>query len=169
MVRRSQHRYQPSNPCLRFLRDELGLMGTKDGCSNGHCGACSVIIDGKLTRSCLVKVIRLDGANILTIEGLAANGELGPDPAGLHRRRSRSMWVLHCRHDHVCQGIAGCQSQSGCGGNKETPDSKPQSLPLHGICQYHQGHPTGCRTPRRHSPGMKQIPPNGRTAASHHG
>jgi aldehyde oxidoreductase len=63
---------------LRFLRDELGLMGTKDGCSNGHCGACSVIIDGKLTRSCLVKVIRLEGANILTIEGLAASGELDP-------------------------------------------------------------------------------------------
>ena len=63
---------------LRFLRDDLGLMGTKDGCSNGHCGACSVIIDGKLTRSCLVKVNRLDGAEILTIEGLAANGELDP-------------------------------------------------------------------------------------------
>ncbi|MGA9398257.1 MAG: molybdopterin cofactor-binding domain-containing protein, partial [Anaerolineaceae bacterium] len=63
---------------LRYLRDDLGLAGTKDGCSNGHCGACSVIIDGKLTRSCLIKVNRLDGAEILTIEGLAANGELDP-------------------------------------------------------------------------------------------
>lgn len=63
---------------LRFLRDNLGLMGTKDGCSNGHCGACSVIIDGKLTRSCLVKVNRLDGASIETIEGLVANGSLHP-------------------------------------------------------------------------------------------
>ncbi|MBN2257345.1 MAG: molybdopterin-dependent oxidoreductase [Anaerolineaceae bacterium] len=63
---------------LRFLRDDLGLMGTKDGCSDGHCGACSVIIDGKLTRSCLVKVNRLDGANIITIEGLAISGELDP-------------------------------------------------------------------------------------------
>jgi len=61
---------------LRYLRDKMGLMGTKDGCSNGHCGACSVIIDGKLTRSCLVKVIRLDGAKIETIEGLAASGSL---------------------------------------------------------------------------------------------
>jgi aerobic-type carbon monoxide dehydrogenase small subunit (CoxS/CutS family) len=63
---------------LRFLRDEMGLMGTKDGCSNGHCGACSVIIDGKLTRSCLVKMIRLEGAKIETIEGLTANGSLDP-------------------------------------------------------------------------------------------
>lgn len=63
---------------LRYLRDDMGLMGTKDGCSNGHCGACSVIIDGKLTRSCLVKVIRLDGAKIETIEGLAADGSLDP-------------------------------------------------------------------------------------------
>jgi aldehyde oxidoreductase len=61
---------------LRFLRDDMGLMGTKDGCSNGHCGACSVIIDGKLTRSCLVKMIRLEGAKIETIEGLSANGSL---------------------------------------------------------------------------------------------
>lgn len=63
---------------LRYLRDDLGLMGTKDGCSNGHCGACSVIIDGKLTRSCLVKVSRLDGARIETIEGLITNGNLDP-------------------------------------------------------------------------------------------
>jgi aldehyde oxidoreductase len=63
---------------LRFLRDDLGLMGTKDGCSNGHCGACSVIIDGKLTRSCLIKVSRLEGAKIETVEGLTANGEMDP-------------------------------------------------------------------------------------------
>jgi aldehyde oxidoreductase len=67
-----------SKTLLRYLRDDMGLMGTKDGCSNGHCGACSVIIDGKLTRSCLVKVIRLEGAKIETIEGLAADGNLDP-------------------------------------------------------------------------------------------
>jgi aldehyde oxidoreductase len=63
---------------LRYLRDELGLMGTKDGCSNGHCGACSVIIDGKLTRACLIKVSRLEGAQIETIESLKTNGEYDP-------------------------------------------------------------------------------------------
>jgi aldehyde oxidoreductase len=71
-----QARVDPRQSLLRFLRDELGLMGTKDGCSNGHCGACSVIIDGKLTRSCLIKVSRLQGSNIETIEGLSAGGSL---------------------------------------------------------------------------------------------
>ena len=73
-----QARVTPKQSLLRYLRDELGLMGTKDGCSNGHCGACSVIIDGKVTRSCLVRVNRLEGAKVETIEGLAANGTLDP-------------------------------------------------------------------------------------------
>lgn len=59
---------------LKFLRDELGLMGTKNGCEKGHCGACTVIIDGIAKRSCIVKLSRLDGAVIETIEGLS-NGE----------------------------------------------------------------------------------------------
>ncbi len=63
---------------LRFLRDELNLTGVKNGCSNGHCGACSVLIDGKAKRSCLVRMKKLDGAQIVTIEGLAQNGELHP-------------------------------------------------------------------------------------------
>ncbi len=56
---------------LRFLRDRLGLMGTKDGCSEGACGACSVIIDGKAERACVRKLSKLEGKNIITIEGLS--------------------------------------------------------------------------------------------------
>jgi len=63
---------------LRFLRDEMGLMGAKDGCSTGHCGACMVLIDGKATRACLVKMARLDHKRIETIEGLAQDGRLHP-------------------------------------------------------------------------------------------
>lgn len=69
----------PEDRCLlRYLRDDLGLMGTKDGCTSGHCGACTVIINGKATRSCLVKMSRLDGAVIETIEGLSHHGRLHP-------------------------------------------------------------------------------------------
>ncbi len=57
---------------LRFLRDDLHLMGTKDGCSEGACGTCTIIIDGKATRSCLVKLSKLEGKHIVTIEGLSA-------------------------------------------------------------------------------------------------
>ena len=55
---------------LRFLRDVLKLEGTKDGCSEGACGACTVIIDGKAQRACVQKLSRLEGKNIITIEGL---------------------------------------------------------------------------------------------------
>jgi CO/xanthine dehydrogenase Mo-binding subunit/aerobic-type carbon monoxide dehydrogenase small subunit (CoxS/CutS family) len=69
----------PSNLSLmRFLRDELGLTGTKNGCNTGHCGACTVIVDGKATRACLVRTSKLNGARIQTIEGLAQNGNLHP-------------------------------------------------------------------------------------------
>ena len=54
---------------LDFLRDELKMTGTKCGCKEGECGACSVIIDGKLTNSCLVAMGSIHGTNILTIEG----------------------------------------------------------------------------------------------------
>jgi aldehyde oxidoreductase len=63
---------------MRFLRDELGLMGTKDGCSSGHCGACTVILNGRATRSCLIRMAKADGARVETIEGLARNGQLHP-------------------------------------------------------------------------------------------
>lgn len=59
---------------LRFLRDELGLMGTKNGCEKGHCGTCTVIVNGVAKRSCLVRMIKLDGADIETVEGLS-NGD----------------------------------------------------------------------------------------------
>jgi aldehyde oxidoreductase len=63
---------------LRFLRDQMGLMGAKDGCSTGHCGTCTVIIDDKATRACLVKMAKIDQARVDTIEGLAKEGMLHP-------------------------------------------------------------------------------------------
>ena len=61
---------------IDFLRDELNLTGTKEGCSEGECGACTVIMDKRAVTSCTVLAGQIDGCEILTIEGLAKNGEL---------------------------------------------------------------------------------------------
>ena len=63
---------------VQFLREDLGLTGTKHGCGLGDCGACTVILDGKAVNSCLVLAIQANGSEVLTIEGLAENGKLHP-------------------------------------------------------------------------------------------
>jgi len=64
----------PDTPLLWVLRDSLDLTGTKFGCGAGLCGACSVHLDGALTRSCITPVSRAAGKSVTTIEGLGANG-----------------------------------------------------------------------------------------------
>ena len=63
---------------LEALRDRIGLTGTKEGCNDGNCGACSVILDGRLVNSCLVMAGEVEGADITTVEGLAAEDGLIP-------------------------------------------------------------------------------------------
>jgi len=70
--------FEANRLLLQVLRDNLGLTGTKEGCSIGVCGACSVIIDGRLVSSCLTLAAGCGGKNIETIEGLANDGKLHP-------------------------------------------------------------------------------------------
>jgi len=68
----------PGRRLLDLLREDLGLTGTKEGCGEGECGACAVIVDGKLRLSCLTTAIQVDGKEVLTVEGLAREGKLHP-------------------------------------------------------------------------------------------
>lgn len=61
-----------------FLRDDLALTGTKRGCETGVCGACSVLADGEVIKSCLCLAVQMNGRAITTVEGLASDGELHP-------------------------------------------------------------------------------------------
>ena len=68
----------PDRPLLDVLREDLGLTGTKFGCGEGECGACTVLIDGKAVRSCITSISAASGRKIQTIEGLSSGEELHP-------------------------------------------------------------------------------------------
>jgi len=68
----------PMKRLLDVLREDVHLTGTKEGCGEGECGACSVIVDGEVINSCLVPVCQVSGSAILTVEGLARDGRLDP-------------------------------------------------------------------------------------------
>ena len=69
---------RPDRILLDLLREDLGLTGTKKGCEEGECGACTVIMNGKTVLSCLIPALKADGAEILTVEGMAQEDRLHP-------------------------------------------------------------------------------------------
>jgi carbon-monoxide dehydrogenase small subunit len=75
---RREVRAPPMRRLLDVLRYDLQLTGTKEGCAEGECGACSVLVDGELTNSCLVPVAQANGAAVVTVEGLANKDALSP-------------------------------------------------------------------------------------------
>ncbi len=81
----------PDTTLLYLLRDNLGLTGTKDGCSSGDCGACVVMLDGRPVNSCMVLAAQVEGSTVLTIEGLAENGNLHPV-----QRTFGETWAFQC-------------------------------------------------------------------------
>lgn len=76
---------------LDLLRDQMGLTGTKKGCEQGECGACTVLIDGLPVNSCSTLAVECEGHEIITIEGLAQNGELHPI-----QKQFIDKWALQC-------------------------------------------------------------------------
>ncbi|SNT37416.1 molybdopterin-dependent oxidoreductase [Tropicimonas sediminicola] len=83
--RKVTRRADPGQRLLDFLRDELNLTGTKEGCGAGECGTCSVFVDGKLVKSCLMPAAKADGAVIETVEGLAKPGTLEVIQRAFHK------------------------------------------------------------------------------------
>ena len=69
---------EPRQSLLEVLREDIGLTGTKEGCNNGNCGACSVMLNGRVVNSCCVLAVETQGAEVTTIEGLAHGDQLHP-------------------------------------------------------------------------------------------
>jgi aerobic carbon-monoxide dehydrogenase small subunit len=107
----------PATLLVELLRDELGLTGTHIGCDTSQCGACNVLIDGQAVKSCTVLAVQLDGAEVTTIEGLAANGELHPMQAAFKEHHG-----LQCGFCTPGMVIAGLDivRRHGAGATRET-------------------------------------------------
>jgi carbon-monoxide dehydrogenase small subunit len=69
---------RPDRILLDFIREDLGLTGTKKGCEEGECGACTILMNGKAVASCLIPALKADGAEILTVEGMGKKDRLHP-------------------------------------------------------------------------------------------
>jgi carbon-monoxide dehydrogenase small subunit len=74
---------EPARLLLDFVRDDLGLTGTKEGCGTGDCGACTVHLNGRAVHSCLTLVVEAEGAEVVTVEGLSRDGVLTPVQAAI--------------------------------------------------------------------------------------
>ncbi|TMC83976.1 MAG: (2Fe-2S)-binding protein [Chloroflexi bacterium] len=76
--RRHEHEVEPRLLLVHYLRDNLGLTGTHIGCDTSQCGACTILVDGKAVKSCTMFAVQAEGRNLMTIEGMAKDGELHP-------------------------------------------------------------------------------------------
>ncbi|MGH9062965.1 MAG: (2Fe-2S)-binding protein [Acidimicrobiales bacterium] len=81
---RYQQTVQARQLLVHLIRDTLGLTGTHIGCDTGNCGACSIIFDGKVLKSCMILAVQADGAEIETVEGLARDGKLNELQQSFH-------------------------------------------------------------------------------------
>ncbi|GLK69695.1 (2Fe-2S)-binding protein [Hansschlegelia plantiphila] len=95
---------EPSVTLLDLLRERLHLTGTKKGCDQGQCGACTVIVDGKRVNSCLQLAIMKDGCEVVTIEGLGAPGDLHPMQAAFIAHDA--FQCGYCTPGQICSAVA---------------------------------------------------------------
>ena len=92
--------WDPGQPLLYVLRNSLGLHAAKFGCGLGQCGACSILIDGKVARSCMTSVKQASGRVDHDSRGTRHAREARSNPGRVHRRAGRAVRLLHQRHDH---------------------------------------------------------------------
>ncbi len=109
--RTAEHEVEPRLLLVFYLREVLGLTGTKIGCDTTSCGACTVLIDGESVKSCTMFAVQADGADITTIEGLATDGTLHPVQQAFHE--NHGLQCGYCTAGMVMAAVSLIEEQPG--------------------------------------------------------
>ncbi len=155
---------EPRLLLIHYLREVVGLTGPHIGCETSLCGACTVELDGKAVKSCTMFAVQADGANIVTIEGLAANGKLHAMQEAFWNEHGAAVRLLHAGHDHGVETDSGPQSESDRRRNPAWHGR--QSLPLHRISAHRQRGEGGGESGGEHRPWRPPSPNPKRWSAS---
>ena len=139
---------EPRTLLIHFLRENLSLTGPHIGCDTTHCGACTVDLDGKSVKSCTMFAVQAQGAEILTIEGMAApDGKLHALAGRLSRDARAPVRLLHAGHDHARAPPVAGEPEPVRGRNPVRHFRQP--VPLHRLPEHRQGDPIRRRQAQR--------------------
>ena len=122
---------------IHFIRDDLDLTGSHIGCDTGNCGACSVILDGELVKSCMLLAVQADGASIRTVEGLAQGGELSPLQQAFHAHHA--LQCGFCTPGMLISATSLLEKNPEPSRGRDPQGAAGQHLPLHRLLEHHQG------------------------------
>ena len=148
---------------LDVLREELGLTGTKEGCGEGECGACTVLLDGEVVDACLVPICQADGRDVRTVEGLADTSHGAPLLSPLQDRlpagRRRTVRHLHAGHARRGAGLPGLRRRADGAGHPR--GDRRQPVPLHGLHEDRRGDRPGRHRRLGLTRGRRRTDPTG--------
>ncbi len=132
---------EPRMLLVQFLREELSLTGTHIGCDTSYCGACTVLLNGKSVKSCTVFAFQADGGEVLTVEGLAKDGELHPVQQAF--TDCHGFQCGYCTPGFPDEHAAIAERASASDRSRDSQRHCRQHLPLYGISKHFQSNSSG--------------------------
>ena len=129
-------KWQPNDTLLEVLRERLGIKSPKTGCDRGDCGTCTVFLDGRTVRSCLVLAAEADGCEIVTLEGISQN----PTPLQHEFAKHNSFQCGFCAPGVVLSATELLREEPAAHARGDSGSHRRQPLPLHRLHAHHRRH-----------------------------